>query len=168
MAPPLLLRVRPDHRPAWTMGPQAARHADSVELCLIEDGTEHLRLDGGASAARTGEYELIPAGCEHSGWTERQAASCTLVHFQAAAFAELQSEAGAARRAWEPGVFVAGWPLKAAIRRLEEEARRDDPVRDLLVELTAHEVALRLVRAHLHEGAARGGTPSAARRRGPS
>lgn len=113
-------------RPAGFKGPHRACHLDALELCLIEDGYERGRIDGHEKKHTAGEYVIIPAGHEHSSWTERTSVVETVIHLDQRALVE---QAAAMRVALpNGGTFPAGAELRHLLALAQAEASRGDGV----------------------------------------
>jgi AraC-like DNA-binding protein len=61
-------------------GPYNARHAETLELCLIEEGNEVCDLEGRATVTPGGCYGVVPPHALHSSWTEKQGNVQTILH----------------------------------------------------------------------------------------
>lgn len=64
-------RISCEARPASFEGPQRACHADELEFCVIESGTEKCQIDRGPiTILGRGTYDLLAAGTVHSSWAK--------------------------------------------------------------------------------------------------
>ncbi len=89
---------------AWMQGPLDVTHDETVELCVVESGTMHVRLEDACGVHRGGEVAVIPAGVRHGCWTESEPIVEMIVHLDARLLAQTLP------RAIEPGI----WPLASA------------------------------------------------------
>jgi len=73
----------------WMAGPLDAVHEETVELCVVEQGTMHVRLGDRCGVHRAGEIAVIPPTVRHGSWTEADSVHEVIVHLDAAALAAL-------------------------------------------------------------------------------
>jgi AraC-like DNA-binding protein len=74
------IRFSREWRQPRSQGPLNACHADTLELCLIEEGSEVCDLEGRATVTPSGCYGVIPPHAVHSSWTEKQGSAQTILH----------------------------------------------------------------------------------------
>ncbi len=116
---------------AWMQGPLDVTHDETVELCVLERGTMHVRLGDTCGVHRAGEVAIIPPGVRHGSWTEAELITEVIVHLDAARLSTI------VREPLEAGV----WPADdhPGVRTLGA-ATVDDPdaVADIALALIAH------------------------------
>ncbi len=86
--------IRREWRSRNSAGPTNARHADTLELCLVEQGSEVYDLEGRAAITPAGFYSLIPQGSLHSSWSEKQSNVQTIVHLPTRYLVDAATELG--------------------------------------------------------------------------
>ncbi|MEZ4235175.1 MAG: helix-turn-helix domain-containing protein [Myxococcota bacterium] len=84
---PLLRSVSRRRIGPWMQGPKDAVHDDTVELCIIEEGSLCVACDGEHGAQQAGTVSVIPAGLPHSCWTEAGGVVEMVAHLDAVALA---------------------------------------------------------------------------------
>ncbi len=68
---------------AWMQGPLDVAHAETVECCVVESGTMHVRLDDACGVHQAAEFAVIPPGVRHGCWTEAEPIVEMIVHLDA-------------------------------------------------------------------------------------
>jgi AraC-like DNA-binding protein len=164
---PLLAHFRTMTRPSHWRGATVV-HPDTLELCLAGRGREWMRAARKVVVTRAGDFGIIPAGVEHSSWTEASSATSAVVHFDREALDELGRELGWRRPMWSVSdLRVAPLSLRRLVALLEEEQAHgaSAPGNALARESLAQAIAVSLVRAHVQPRIAPPAGPSAALRR---
>ncbi len=88
---------------AWMQGPLDVRHQETLELCVVETGTMHVRLEDACGVHRGGEVAIIPAGFRHGCWTEAEPIVEMIVHLDARLVAQQ----------FPDGVKAGIWPMES-------------------------------------------------------
>ncbi|MBI5511381.1 MAG: helix-turn-helix transcriptional regulator [Deltaproteobacteria bacterium] len=143
-----ILRLSHEARPRWHVGPQGACHAAALELCLIESGAEHGRIDGETDALGAGTFNLIPPGVVHSSWTEGRGVQECIVHLPTTLLARVADELGVKKPQWAVVRAPTPPPLRALVESLKWEARTaaDQPGHVLVLESLATAIAALVLR----------------------
>lgn len=128
--PTAVFRLRQEIRPKDFKGPERACHLDEVEICLIDDGYEVGTIEGVERRHEHGRYVVIPAGHEHSSWTERASVAETILHVDALALREQAAQMGL-RGELTAGTFTTGRELQHIIALLRSAS--DGLARDALL-----------------------------------
>src|SRR6476659_2624997 len=107
--------VAREWRPRHYSGPMEAVHPDSFEICLVEDGCEHVVHERRRFTSSAGQYSLVPAHHRHSSWTERVPCRQTIVHVPRATVEDALRDAGAPIDGWGVSAPSATPPDLAAL-----------------------------------------------------
>jgi len=136
--------------PKWSPPPAEEQHDHELALCLAERGVAHGRVDGRQSAARRGQYSIVPAGAPHTNWTEADPAQVFVLHIRASLLAQLADELEIQARPFPPGVFETSELLLLAVSTLKHEMANAsfDRAHELLVESLVSAIGVALLRSH--------------------
>jgi AraC-like DNA-binding protein len=144
-------RISCEARPASFEGPQRACHADELEFCVIESGTEKCQIDRGPiTILGKGTYDLLAAGTVHSSWAEMSPVVETIVHFRVDWLRALHEEHGLpVMTRWRTGAFSAPQEILHVIQMLRQTLLHpDDGASELMLSSLVTVLAAQLVRRH--------------------
>lgn len=72
------LKITHESRPKEFLGPQKACHPEALEISVVTRGSADALLGGRPDRLHAGLYGVVPAGVEHSSWTDRGAVECNV------------------------------------------------------------------------------------------
>jgi AraC family transcriptional regulator len=157
------IQITREWRAPHTEGPRNARHATTLELCLIEEGEDVASIEGRLGVATAGQYAVIAPDAVHSSWTERRSSTQTIVHIPVELLAESAHALGAS---FQPGRFdsaarptppelaatVGALRHHAAARAADRGSPTVAPAQGLLVTSLVTHLSVWLAREHLLDG----------------
>ncbi len=141
--------VRREWRARQSSGPRGACHADTLELCVAEEGSEIAEVEGEISCLTAGRYGLIPPNFVHSSWTEKQPSTQTIVHLPVRLLKSAVDELGAPLELEQLPLQSMATPLElsALVSALKQYGKQDES--ELLVSSLLAHLSLWLMKQHL-------------------